>query len=88
MPTWSQRLETAVKADAHWAALPAFARLDRVFKESGVRDLVVAVCDHETEVERLRAVLRERLVIQGWGEASIAHVCNPKARVTPEVEHA
>lgn len=58
MRNWSQRLDAAVKADEHWRDLPAVARLDRVFKESGVRDLVIAVCDLEAEVERMRADLR------------------------------
>lgn len=39
--TWADRIRTAAASWTRWNLLPLEPRLDRVFKESGVRDLVV-----------------------------------------------
>ncbi len=40
---WAERIKKAVQVWRHWERLPAGPRMDRVFKEAGVRDLVVAL---------------------------------------------
>jgi len=46
MTIWNDRVAKAVESWKRWSQLPLGHRMDRVFKEAGVRDLVV-------EVERL-----------------------------------
>ena len=41
VPTWAERLTRAVRVWKFYDQLPDSARMDRAFKESGVRDLVV-----------------------------------------------
>lgn len=55
-PTWSERIANAVAAWMYWHDLPSGARMDRAFKESGVRDLVV-------ERDRYRETL---IKLSGW----------------------
>ena len=49
-PSWGNRVEKAVDAWQRWEMLPLWPRMDRAFKESGVRDLVV-------EIDQLRKAL-------------------------------
>jgi hypothetical protein len=46
-PTWAERLTRAVRVWNFYDRLPDDARMDRVFKEAGVRDLVVRVAEQE-----------------------------------------
>lgn len=48
--TWGERLDKALKAYRYWEVLPIRPRMDRVFKEAGVRSLIV-------ERDRYRQVL-------------------------------
>ncbi len=59
MITWSARLEKACGAFRAWSYLPLAPRLDRVFKEAGVRDLIVAFEDQAQKHATDRALLEE-----------------------------
>lgn len=58
-PTWAERLARAVESFEHWDQLPIYARMDRVFKESGVRDLIVRAEAAEARAKELEAKLSE-----------------------------
>lgn len=52
-PTWADRIKWAVDAWVRWDGLPDSARMDRVLKESGVRDLVVENRELREALERI-----------------------------------
>lgn len=48
---WYERVRLAVESWQRWSELPDHARMDRVLKESGVRDLVMNLLDKVKELE-------------------------------------
>jgi hypothetical protein len=59
MITWRERLEKAVKVWDENSFLPNDLRMDRVFKEAGVRDLVVENQEIADERDRLAKALEQ-----------------------------
>lgn len=55
--SWFDRINKAVESFEGWSSIPLPARMDRVFKESGVRDLVV---ENEALAADLADARRER----------------------------
>jgi hypothetical protein len=75
--TWQERLEKAFAAWENWNGLPTVVRLDRVFKEAGVRDLVIEVEDLTSSQEQLLDLLEEVMGHdKGMREEEWVEFCN------------
>ena len=78
--TWEKRIGMAVESWRKWNQLPTGPRMDRVFKESGVRDLV-AERDEARNDPTFRTAARAIQEAEARAEAAEARVISLQAEV-------
>jgi hypothetical protein len=77
MITWRERIDKAFEAWHRWDDMPTELRMDRVFKEAGVRDLVIEVEDLTSSQEQLLDLLEEVMGHdKGMREEEWVEFCN------------